>query len=65
MSYSKELSTTFANTKLRTPNNIYYVSGMCATCSNECNGMCEIGLSAVCIREKNKTQSLYLTSNYY
>ena len=47
MSYSKELSATFTNTKLRTPNHICYASGMCATCSNECTGTCEIGLSAV------------------
>ena len=47
MSYSKELSSTFTNTKLRTPDHICNVSGMCATCSNECNGLCEIGLSAV------------------
>ncbi|MGB8454977.1 MAG: glutamate synthase-related protein [Anaerocolumna sp.] len=47
MSYSKELATTFTDTRLRTPNNLCEVSGMCSTCSDDCTGICEIGLSAV------------------
>lgn len=47
MSFSKSLSNTYTNTKLRTPNDICPVSGMCSTCSDKCTGSCEIGLSAV------------------
>lgn len=47
MSNSNKLSSTYTNTKLRTPNDICELSGMCATCSDECTGLCEIGLSAV------------------
>ncbi|WP_093792947.1 hypothetical protein [Sporomusa acidovorans] len=47
MSYSEKLASTFKNTRLRTPDHIYHLSGMCATCSNQCDGMCEIGLSAI------------------
>lgn len=47
MSFSPKLSTTFSNTKLRTPDNICDLSGMCSVCSDNCNGLCEIGMSAV------------------
>ncbi|MBP1640759.1 MAG: hypothetical protein H6Q17_2342 [Bacteroidetes bacterium] len=47
MSLSPTLSTTFTNTKLRTPNNICDLSGMCSVCSDKCTGLCEIGLSAI------------------
>ena len=47
MSLSPNLSTTFNNTKLRTPNNISDLSGMCSVCTDTCSGLCEIGLSAV------------------
>jgi hypothetical protein len=47
MSFSPQLSTTFTNTKLRTPNNICDLSGMCSVCSDKCTGLCEIGLSAI------------------
>lgn len=47
MSLSPNLSTTFTNTKLRTPNNICDLSGMCSVCSDKCTGLCEIGLSAI------------------
>ncbi len=47
MSYSPKLSTSFNKTKLRTENNICELSGMCSTCTNNCTGLCEIGLSAV------------------
>jgi len=47
MSFSPSLSTTFSNTKHRTPNNICDLSGMCSVCSDQCTGLCEIGMSAV------------------
>ncbi len=47
MSFSPNLATTFTNTKLRTPDNICDLSGMCSVCSDKCTGLCEIGLSAV------------------
>lgn len=47
MSLSPKLSTTFTNTKLRTPNNVCDLSGMCSVCSDNCTGLCEIGLSAI------------------
>lgn len=47
MSLSPKLATTFNNTKLRTPNSICDLSGMCSVCSDECTGLCEIGLSAI------------------
>ncbi len=47
MSFSPKLSSIFNNTKLRTPNNICDLSGMCSVCSDKCSGLCEIGLSAV------------------
>jgi len=47
MSYSPYLSTTFTNTKLRTPENVCNLSGMCSVCSDSCRGLCEVGLSAV------------------
>lgn len=47
MSYSPKLATTFNETKLRTQQNTSPLSGMCSTCSDQCSGLCEIGLSAV------------------
>lgn len=47
MSLSPKLATTFTNTKLRTPSNVCDLSGMCSVCSDQCSGLCEIGLSAV------------------
>lgn len=47
MSHSPKLSSLFNNTKLRTPNDISDLSGMCSVCSDKCPGLCEIGLSAV------------------
>lgn len=46
MSYSPTLGTTITNTRLRTPEHISPFSGMCAVCTENCIGMCEIGLSA-------------------
>jgi len=47
MTHSPKLSSLFNNTKLRTPNDISDLSGMCSVCSDKCPGLCEIGLSAV------------------
>lgn len=47
MSFTPNLSTPFNNTKLRTPNNICDLSGMCSVCSDKCSGLCEVGMSAV------------------
>lgn len=46
MSYSPNLGSTITNTKLRTPNDTSPFSGMCAVCTENCVGPCEIGLSA-------------------
>ena len=47
MSYSAKLATTLNDTRLRTEQHVSTLSGMCATCSDQCTGLCEIGLSAV------------------
>ena len=47
MSFSPSLSTSFNGTKLRTQQHASALSGMCSTCSDQCTGLCEIGLSAV------------------
>ncbi len=47
MSYRPTLGTSITNTKLRTPQHISPFSGMCAVCSKDCIGTCEIGLSAI------------------
>lgn len=47
MSYSPKLGSSITNTKMRTPENISDFSGMCAVCSMNCTGNCEIGLSAL------------------
>lgn len=47
MSYSPTLGSTISNTRMRTPENISKFSGMCAVCTANCIGFCEIGLSAV------------------
>ena len=46
MTYSPTLGTTITNTRLRTPDNVSPFSGMCAVCTENCVGICEIGLSA-------------------
>ena len=46
MTYSPTLGSTITNTKLRTPDHISPISGMCAVCTENCIGTCEIGLSA-------------------
>jgi hypothetical protein len=47
MSFSPSLGSSITHTKMRTPDNISSVSGMCATCTSNCTGPCEIGLSAI------------------
>ncbi len=47
MSYSPYLGSTLTHTKMRTPENVSEYSGMCAVCTANCIGTCEIGLSAV------------------
>lgn len=47
MSFSPVLASPVTNTRLRTPNCVTDVSGMCAACTADCLGPCEIGLSAL------------------
>lgn len=47
MSYSPSLGSTITNTHMRSPNHLSPFSGMCAVCTANCIGPCEIGLSAV------------------
>ncbi|MGB5822763.1 MAG: glutamate synthase-related protein [Proteocatella sp.] len=47
MSYSPALSSVFNQTKMRDPAHLCKFSGMCAMCTSDCLGTCEIGLSAV------------------
>lgn len=47
MSYSPSLGSSITHTRMRTPEHISDFSGMCAVCTVNCTGTCEIGLSAV------------------
>ncbi|KJS87540.1 MAG: glutamate synthase [Peptococcaceae bacterium BICA1-8] len=47
MSYSPSLGSSITNTRMRTPEHISDFSGMCAVCTANCTGLCEIGLSAI------------------
>ena len=47
MSYSPALSSSFNRTKMRDAAHVCGFSGMCAMCTADCIGSCEIGLSAV------------------
>ncbi len=47
MSYTPALASTLSNTRMRTPEHVSPFSGMCAACSADCIGPCEIGLSVV------------------
>lgn len=47
MSYSPFLGSSITNTHMRSPGHIADISGMCAVCTADCPGPCEIGLSAV------------------
>ncbi|MFP4483009.1 MAG: glutamate synthase-related protein [Thermovirgaceae bacterium] len=46
MSYSRYAATSTNKTKLRTPADLSPFSGMCAVCTEQCPGFCEIGKSA-------------------
>jgi hypothetical protein len=47
MSFSPTLGSPVTETRMRDPGHPAYVSGMCAVCTADCFGPCEIGLSAV------------------
>lgn len=47
MSYSPSLGSSITCTRMRTPEHISGFSGMCAVCTANCTGLCEIGLSAI------------------
>ncbi|MDK9711537.1 glutamate synthase-related protein [Acidaminobacter sp.] len=47
MSFSPSLGTTVTNTRMRTEAHTSPFSGMCAVCTMDCPGSCEIGLSAL------------------
>lgn len=47
MKYSPSLGTPVTNTRMRDQNHPADVSGMCAVCTSDCIGPCEIGLSAI------------------
>ncbi|HQL47797.1 MAG TPA: glutamate synthase-related protein [Holophaga sp.] len=47
MSYSSPLGTPVTHTHLKSPAHLCDVSGMCANCTADCLGPCEIGLSAI------------------
>lgn len=52
MTYSKGTNATVATlTRARTGNNVCPFSGMCVTCLDGCTGMCEIGKSAIRMKE--------------
>lgn len=47
MTYSPLLGSSVTNTRIRTPEDPSSFSGMCAACTSNCYGPCEIGLSAI------------------
>lgn len=47
MSYSPPLGSSITNTRMRSPEHISRFSGMCAVCTSNCTGTCEVGLSAI------------------
>lgn len=47
MSYSPYLGSPITNTRLRDQNHVTDISGLCAVCTADCLGPCEIGLSAL------------------
>ncbi|NCC25799.1 MAG: FMN-binding glutamate synthase family protein [Deltaproteobacteria bacterium] len=47
MQYSPALGSSITNTRLRSQGHIADISGMCAVCTADCLGPCEIGLSAL------------------
>jgi hypothetical protein len=47
MRFSPALGSPITNTRMRNPSHVADISGMCAACSVDCVGPCEIGLSAL------------------
>lgn len=47
MSFSPKQGSAITNTRLYVPNSVATLSGMCAACSADCIGTCEIGQSAI------------------
>ncbi|MDP3176961.1 MAG: hypothetical protein Q8M76_03585, partial [Spirochaetaceae bacterium] len=47
MTYGAPLGSPTTNTHLRSPGHVASGSGMCAACTADCGGSCEIGLSAI------------------
>ncbi len=47
MSFSPFLGSSITNTRLRSRDHVADISGMCAVCTADCPGPCEIGLSAI------------------
>ena len=47
MYLSPALASPITHTRMRTPNHVADISGMCSVCAAECMGPCEIGLSAL------------------
>ena len=47
MSHSPALGTPVTFTRVMTPGHLTHISGMCAACTADCTGPCEVGLSAV------------------
>ncbi len=47
MSFSPDLGSPVTNTRMRNPRHTSDNSGMCAVCTGDCLGPCEIGLSAI------------------
>ncbi len=47
MAYSPALGSSISHTRMRTPEHLSDFSGMCAVCTVNCTGPCEIGLSSV------------------
>ncbi len=54
MSYSPYQASSVTHTRLRDPKHVCDISGMCAICTGDCIGPCEIGLSAI-----RGTEALY------
>ena len=47
MEFSPALASPITHTRMRSPNHVADLSGMCAVCAADCIGPCEIGLSAI------------------
>ncbi|WP_320043708.1 hypothetical protein [uncultured Desulfobacter sp.] len=47
MYFSPSLASPVTHTHMQTPRHVAGISGMCAACTADCTGPCEIGLSAI------------------